>query len=53
MLDIARSMIDSKGWMNVEVREADAAHLPFPDASFDRDRSVISFSAKITVPAKI
>lgn len=36
MLDIARQRIARHGWNNVEVREADAAHLPFPDASFDK-----------------
>lgn len=36
MLDIARRMIEAKGWDNVEVREGDAASLAFPDASFDR-----------------
>ncbi len=36
MLDIARAQIDRQGWKNVEVREADAAQLPFPDASFDK-----------------
>jgi len=36
MLDIARQQIARKGWTNVEVREADAARLPFPDASFDK-----------------
>jgi ubiquinone/menaquinone biosynthesis C-methylase UbiE len=36
MLDIARAQIDRHGWKNVEVREADAANLPFPDASFDK-----------------
>ncbi len=36
MLGIARQQVSRNGWMNVEVREADAAHLPFPDASFDK-----------------
>jgi phosphatidylethanolamine/phosphatidyl-N-methylethanolamine N-methyltransferase len=45
MLDIARKMIAMKGWKNVEVREADAAHLPFPDASFDK--VIISFALNI------
>ena len=45
MLDIARKMIDAKGWKNVEVREADAANLPFPDASFDE--VLISFALNI------
>jgi demethylmenaquinone methyltransferase/2-methoxy-6-polyprenyl-1,4-benzoquinol methylase len=35
MLDIARQQIARNGWKNVELREADAARLPFPDASFD------------------
>ena len=33
MLDIARQRIARRGWKNVEVREVDAAQLPFPDAS--------------------
>lgn len=45
MLDIARKMISAKGWRNVEVREADAAHLPFPDASFDK--VIVSFALNI------
>jgi ubiquinone/menaquinone biosynthesis C-methylase UbiE len=36
MLDIARQVIMRGAWTNVEVREADAAQLPFPDASFDK-----------------
>ncbi len=36
MLDIARAQIERHGWENVDVREADAAALPFPDASFDK-----------------
>lgn len=36
MLDIARRQIARHGWKNVEVREADAARLPFPEASFDK-----------------
>ncbi len=36
MLEIARAQIERHGWKNVEVREADAAALPFPDASFDK-----------------
>src|SRR5512146_777375 len=42
MLDIARKLIATKGWKNVEVREADAANLPFGDASFDK--VLISFA---------
>ena len=45
MLDIARKLITTKGWKNVEVREADAAHLPFLDASFDK--VLISFALNI------
>ena len=45
MLDIARKLIASKGWKNVEVREADAASLPFADASFDK--VLISFALNI------
>jgi ubiquinone/menaquinone biosynthesis C-methylase UbiE len=36
MLDLARQRIARHGWQNVQVREADAARLPFPDASFDK-----------------
>jgi ubiquinone/menaquinone biosynthesis C-methylase UbiE len=36
MLEIARQRISQNGWDNVEVREAAAAALPFPDGSFDR-----------------
>lgn len=45
MLDIARKVIEIKGWKNVEVREGDAAHLPFADASFDK--VLISFALNI------
>ena len=45
MLDIARRLIASKGWRNVEVREADAADLPFPEASFDK--VIVSFALNI------
>lgn len=45
MLDIARKLIHAKGWKNVEVREADAAYLPFPDGSFDK--VIISFALTI------
>jgi ubiquinone/menaquinone biosynthesis C-methylase UbiE len=45
MLDLARKMIATKGWKNVEVREADAANLPFPDASFDK--VIVSFALNI------
>jgi len=36
MLDIARRQVARHRWKNVEVREADAAQLPFADASFDK-----------------
>lgn len=36
MLNIARQRIARHAWENVEVREADAARLPFADASFDK-----------------
>jgi ubiquinone/menaquinone biosynthesis C-methylase UbiE len=36
MLEIARGRIARHGWKNVEVREADAAQLPFSDASYDK-----------------
>jgi len=45
MLDIARKLIESKGWKNVEVREANAANLPFPDSSFDK--VIITFALNI------
>lgn len=45
MLDIARKMIVKKGWTNIEMREADAANLPFPDASFDK--AMVSFALVI------
>jgi len=45
MLDIARQRIAQHGWRNVQVREADAARLPFPDASFDR--AICSYSMNI------
>lgn len=35
MLDIARKRIARRGWENVEVYEANAQELPFPDGSFD------------------
>lgn len=47
MLDIARKMIVKNGWTNVEVHEADAANLPFPDTSFDK--VIVSF-ALIIIP---
>jgi len=45
MLDIARQRIARRGWKNVEVREADAARLPFPDASFDK--AICTFALSI------
>ena len=36
MLAIANKRIARRAWKNVETREADAAHLPFVDASFDK-----------------
>ncbi len=36
MLDIARRRVAHHRWKNVEVREADAAQLPFADATFDK-----------------
>ena len=36
MLDFARRRIARHSWANVEMREADAARLPFPDATFDK-----------------
>jgi demethylmenaquinone methyltransferase/2-methoxy-6-polyprenyl-1,4-benzoquinol methylase len=36
MLEIARREIARHGWKNVEALEADAAHLPFQDGSFDK-----------------
>lgn len=45
MLEIARTNIARHGWKNVEVREADAAQLPFPDASFDK--AICTFALNI------
>ncbi len=36
MLEVARQRISRSGWNNVDVREADAARLPLPEASFDK-----------------
>ena len=47
MLDIARRLIAAKGWRNVEVREVDAADLPFPEAPFDK--VIVSFALN-TIP---
>src|SRR5574341_165812 len=45
MLDIARQRVARRSWKNVEVREADAAQLPFPAASFDK--AVCTFALNI------
>ncbi len=45
MLDIAHTQIERRSWKNVEVREADAAQLPFPAASFDK--AICSFALSI------
>ncbi len=45
MLDVARQKIARRGWKNVEVREADAAQLPFSDASFDK--AICTFALSI------
>lgn len=45
MLEVTRRMIASRGWKNVEVREADAAQLPFPDESFDK--AICTFALNI------
>lgn len=45
MLDIAQKIIIKQGWKNVEVREADAAALPFPGDSFDK--VIVSFALNI------
>jgi demethylmenaquinone methyltransferase/2-methoxy-6-polyprenyl-1,4-benzoquinol methylase len=45
MLDIACKVIETRGWKNVELQEADAADLPFPDASFDK--VIVSFALTI------
>jgi len=45
MLDIARQRIARRGWKNVEVREVDAAQLPFLDASFDK--AICTFALSI------
>ena len=36
MLVIANQRIQRHGWSNVETRQADAAHLPFQNVTFDR-----------------
>ena len=36
MLDVARRLVGRSGWENVEVRQADAAQLPFADKTFDK-----------------
>jgi ubiquinone/menaquinone biosynthesis C-methylase UbiE len=45
MLDIARKQIIRNGWKNVEVREADAANLSFPEESFGK--VLITFALNI------
>ena len=45
MLEVARRLIAVRGWQNVEVREADAAQLPFPDESFDK--AICTFALNI------
>ncbi len=45
MLDIARRLIATRGWKNVDTHEADAAQLPFPDESFDK--VICSFALNI------
>lgn len=45
MLEAARRVILAQGWKNVEVFEADAAQLPFPDLSFDK--AICTFALNI------
>ncbi len=45
MLEVARRLIAKRGWKNVEVHEADAANLPFPEASFDK--AMVSYALLI------
>ncbi len=45
MRDIARQRFARHEWKNGEVREADAARLPFPDASFDK--AICAFAMNI------
>ncbi len=45
MLERAQRRIARHGWKNVEVREADAAQLPFPEASFDK--AICTFALNI------
>jgi demethylmenaquinone methyltransferase/2-methoxy-6-polyprenyl-1,4-benzoquinol methylase len=45
MLDIARRLVQRHGWQNVQVREADAARLPFADASYDK--AICTFAMNI------
>jgi ubiquinone/menaquinone biosynthesis C-methylase UbiE len=45
MLDVAQQRIARRCWKNVEVREVDAAQLPFPDASFDK--AICTFALNI------
>lgn len=45
MLMLANQRIAQRNWKNVETREADAARLPFADASFDK--AICSFAMSI------
>ncbi len=45
MLRLANQRIARHRWKNVETREADAARLPFPEASFDK--AICSFALNI------
>jgi ubiquinone/menaquinone biosynthesis C-methylase UbiE len=45
MLDVARSLIARRGGGNVQVRQADAAQLPFADETFDK--ALCSFAMNI------
>lgn len=45
MLDVARKLIAKQAWGNVEVLDADAADLPFPDSSFDK--AICTFAMNI------
>ena len=45
MLEVARHLIARRGWDNVEVRQADAAQLPFADGTFDK--ALCSFALNI------
>jgi ubiquinone/menaquinone biosynthesis C-methylase UbiE len=45
MLEVARHLMARRGWDNVEVRQADAARLPFEDETFDK--ALCSFALSI------